>query len=168
MARLLVIEDDPNLACVVADQFMSEGHSVDIAGSGKQAERQWKANIYDLLILDWTLPDTNGIDLCKKFRTTSSTIPILMLTGHRDIEDKEIGFDAGADGNRPYLVMEYVKGESLADRMQRQGPLALSETLEILVQSCRGLEEIHKTGIVHRDLKPEIFCSRKGRNGRTG
>jgi len=65
-------------------------------------------------------------------------------------------FDTGVTVNgQPYLVMEFVNGESLADRLERAGALPPADALEVLVQSCRGLEEVHAAGIIHRDLKPE-------------
>ena len=65
-------------------------------------------------------------------------------------------FDVGfVNGNQPYLVMEYIPGESLRDRMDRDGPMALATCAQILVQTCRGLQEAHNVGIIHRDLKPE-------------
>lgn len=65
-------------------------------------------------------------------------------------------FDVGTiNGKAPYLVMEYIKGESLADKIHRQGALPLTTTANIVVQICRGLQEAHNIGIIHRDLKPD-------------
>lgn len=65
-------------------------------------------------------------------------------------------YDVGAiNGKAPYLVMEYIKGEALADRIQRQGALSFKTTASIIIQICRGLQEAHNNGIIHRDLKPD-------------
>lgn len=65
-------------------------------------------------------------------------------------------FDVGTiNGKAPYLVMEYIKGESLADKIHRQGALPLTTTANIVIQICRGLQEAHNIGIIHRDLKPD-------------
>lgn len=56
---------------------------------------------------------------------------------------------------QPYLVMEYIKGESLADKISRQGAMPITTAANIIVQICRGLQEAHSQGIIHRDLKPE-------------
>ncbi|HEY9869089.1 MAG TPA: serine/threonine-protein kinase [Candidatus Obscuribacterales bacterium] len=65
-------------------------------------------------------------------------------------------FDVGfINGNQPYLVMEYIKGESLRDKIDREGQLPLNVAAAILIQICRGLQEAHSMGIIHRDLKPE-------------
>ncbi len=62
--------------------------------------------------------------------------------------------DAGVDGGSPYLVMERLRGESLAERLRR-GRLGAREALELLVPACRGVAEAHREGVIHRDLKPE-------------
>jgi serine/threonine protein kinase len=73
-------------------------------------------------------------------------------------------FDAGEDGATPYMVMEYVDGETLAGRLRRRPQLALDATLRIAVEVLSGLGFAHDKGIVHRDLKPEnLFLTREGR-----
>lgn len=65
-------------------------------------------------------------------------------------------YDVGLINDKaPYLVMEYIKGESLADRIQRQGALSFKSVANIVIQICRGLQEAHNYGIIHRDLKPD-------------
>lgn len=65
-------------------------------------------------------------------------------------------YDVGAINNKePYLVMEYIKGEALADKIGRQGALPVATAANIMIQICRGLQEAHSIGIIHRDLKPD-------------
>lgn len=65
-------------------------------------------------------------------------------------------FDVGLiNGNQPYLVMEYIKGDSLRDKIDKEGSMPLAMVAAILVQICRGLQEVHNMGVIHRDLKPE-------------
>jgi eukaryotic-like serine/threonine-protein kinase len=68
-------------------------------------------------------------------------------------------YDAGEDG-RPYIVMEYVDGESMADALERRGRLTLAEAIDVGVQSCAGLEHAHAAGLVHRDVKPQNLLRR--------
>jgi tRNA A-37 threonylcarbamoyl transferase component Bud32 len=63
-------------------------------------------------------------------------------------------YDAGQDGDRPFLVMEYLDGESLADRLERDGPLPIAEACDCVRQAARGLQFAHDNGLVHRDVKP--------------
>lgn len=65
-------------------------------------------------------------------------------------------YDVGdINGKAPYLVMEYIQGESLADKIHRQGALSFETTADIIIQLCSGLSEAHSAGIIHRDLKPD-------------
>ncbi|MBP6747197.1 protein kinase [bacterium] len=65
-------------------------------------------------------------------------------------------YDVGLiNGKEPYLVMEYIKGESLADKIHNSGALPFATTANIIIQICRGLQEAHSSGIIHRDLKPD-------------
>ncbi len=65
-------------------------------------------------------------------------------------------FDVGSLGGKaPYLVMEFIKGEALADKIHRQGALPFTTTANIIIQMCRGLQEAHNFGVIHRDLKPD-------------
>jgi eukaryotic-like serine/threonine-protein kinase len=63
-------------------------------------------------------------------------------------------FDSGEDDGQPFIVMEYVDGESLADALQRRGKLPSDEAVELVLQVCEGLEHAHANGLVHRDIKP--------------
>jgi serine/threonine protein kinase len=69
-------------------------------------------------------------------------------------------FDAGEDGGRPYIVMEHVEGETLAEVLARRGRLPPDEVLTLALQACRGLQHAHDAGLVHRDVKPQNLLLR--------
>jgi eukaryotic-like serine/threonine-protein kinase len=70
-------------------------------------------------------------------------------------------FDAGEADGRPYIVMEYVPGETVADLLARRGKVGAAEAVELLVQACMGLQHAHEHGLVHRDVKPQNLLVRE-------
>jgi serine/threonine protein kinase len=280
MAKILIVDDDRVLAETMETWLTFEKHTVTAVHTGFDGWEQLQKNEHEIALLDWDLPDVNGIDILRRFRESGGTMPIIMLTGHTSVDDKEAGLDSGANdyltkpfhmkelsariraalrtqsvaaagvvpslgkGNaavlkrgdlegtrlaatyefvdvlgeggsaivfkakhpkldkfvavkmllsaelkeaaitrfereaklisqinhynvidvfdygvtergRPYMVMEYIKGESLQDKIEREGQLPLVTAAAILIQACRGLQEAHSKGIIHRDLKPE-------------
>ena len=98
---VLLVEDDPAQLKPLCLALTQSGHLVD--GIADATTAQWLMNTkdYDLLILDWMLPEISGITLCQQYRTLGKTAPILMLTAKDTTLDKVVGLDAGADD---YLV----------------------------------------------------------------
>ncbi len=280
MSKLLIVEDDRGLSALLEDWFGGENHEVTAVYNGAAAWEELQSQQFDLIVMDWDLPDDKGVDIVSRFRAEGGVAPIIMLTGHSSIDDKEIGFDAGAndyltkpfhvkelsarikavlrtqaaaapppppealgEGNeevlraanltgselasryefleiigtgasamvlkarrpfdepfaikilfpglfspeqlqqfqndaevmremshpniatvyehgltergQPFVVMEYVQGEALSDKIRRERQLPLPTVLAIVIQVCNGLQEAHDRGIVHGDLKLE-------------
>src|SRR5580704_6094107 len=97
MARILLVEDDTDLAQRVVKWLTMERHSVEHVSNGRDALEFLEQRSYDIIVLDWQLPEVQGIDILKRYRATGGSSPILMLTGKADMADKESGLDAGAD-----------------------------------------------------------------------
>ena len=95
--RLLLTEDDPEIARVVAKGLREHGYAVDIAGDGEQALYNAAVHSYDLAILDVRLPVKDGFSVCRELRAKSFQAPILLLTAMDDIEDVICGLNCGAD-----------------------------------------------------------------------
>jgi DNA-binding response OmpR family regulator len=97
MAKILVVEDDPNLLLALQLTLELEKHTIDTAANGSEADFKIKSFDYDLLVLDWQLPDKEGIELIREFRLRGGRTPILMLTGKSKSQEKGQGLDSGAD-----------------------------------------------------------------------
>jgi DNA-binding response OmpR family regulator len=112
--RLLVVEDEPDLASAIVRGLSRSGHAVDSVATVLEAEIAVSTVEYDLVVLDWNLPDGRGVDLCARMRsgevaTFGSLDPkVLMLTARDSIEDRVAGLDAGADD---YLVKPFAFAE---------------------------------------------------------
>jgi len=96
MHRILLVEDDARLAKMVADYLSEAGFRVTHAPTGAEAENRLRRESFDALVLDLMLPDTDGLDVCRRIRAESS-IPVLMLTARGDPLDRVVGLELGAD-----------------------------------------------------------------------
>jgi two-component system copper resistance phosphate regulon response regulator CusR len=119
--RILVVEDEPVAANVLAQGLREHAHAVDVAANGAVALRQAGTNDYDLVILDVRLPAINGLDVCRQLRDEGLSTPILMLTARGEPDQRVEGLDAGADD---YLAKPYHFPELLARvrALLRRGP----------------------------------------------
>lgn len=111
MAKILIVEDDKDLSCMIADLLRAEHYMVETAGDGPTAQQMLRLFKYDLIVLDWMLPGLSGTAICEEFRNHGGATPILMLTAKVSVAEKEIGLDAGADD---YLTKPFNPRELLA------------------------------------------------------
>src|SRR5206468_12936619 len=109
--RMLVIEDDENLADVLRRGLAEQHYSVDVAHDASRGEYLAGTNDYDAVLLDVMLPGRDGRELCRSLRKQGNPTPILMFTALDAVEDKIEGLDAGADD---YLSKPFHFGELLA------------------------------------------------------
>ncbi len=98
---VLITDDDPQILEGVRRVFERRGHGVATAATAKEATRALEKRSFDLLVLDWGLPDVEGVELIGRLRTAGKTLPILMLTARTDQEDLVRALDAGADDFLP-------------------------------------------------------------------
>ena len=109
--RVLVTEDEPEMARLVAQALREEGHDVEVASSGERAVDAVRSSAYDLVLLDVMLPAMDGFATCRRLRAVGATMPVLMLTARDDVDDRVQGLDAGADD---YLGKPFSLDELLA------------------------------------------------------
>lgn len=110
-AHILLVEDEEKLARFIELELQSEGYQVSVANDGLTGLTTARETPPDLAILDWMLPGLTGIELCRRLRTTGSTIPIILLTAKDEVGDRVTGLDAGADD---YVVKPFSIEELLA------------------------------------------------------
>jgi DNA-binding response OmpR family regulator len=121
MAKVLLVDDDVRLSAVVDDFLTGEGYEIECQSRGLDGWAKMLASDYDLIILDWNLPDTTGLDLCKRFRAEGRYTPVLLLTGRDKTADKIEGLDAGADDflTKPFNMHELsARARALLRRFQ--------------------------------------------------
>jgi DNA-binding response OmpR family regulator len=103
--RILIIEDNPDIVANLYGFLEPKGYILDSAGNGYAALALAAEQSYDVIVLDIMLPGLGGIDVCRRLRAElHSNVPVLMLTARDTVEDKEAGFNAGADD---YLVKPF-------------------------------------------------------------
>ena len=108
MTKILLVEDDKNMANTVEDWLKTQQYEIDVAYDGEDGAERLLFYQYDAVILDWTLPNKSGLQVCQEFRSRGGKTPILMLTGKDAVEDKEVGLDSGADDylTKPFHLRE--------------------------------------------------------------
>jgi two-component system, OmpR family, copper resistance phosphate regulon response regulator CusR len=128
--RILVVEDEPAAASVLAKGLREHAYAVDVATDGAAALEQISINDYDLILLDLMLPRINGLDVCRRLRAEGAAVPILMLTARGGLEERVQGLDAGADD---YLPKPYHFPELLARirALLRRGPALAAAVLTV-------------------------------------
>jgi DNA-binding response OmpR family regulator len=109
--RILVIEDDADLAQFISKGLKEERYAVDLAADGEEGLALAVANPYDLLIVDIMLPKLDGLTVCRRLRSAGNQVPVLLMTARNTVEDKVSGFDMGAD---QFLTKPFAFAELLA------------------------------------------------------
>ena len=128
--RILIVEDEPAAAQMLAKGLREQTYAVDLAGDGEAALYQVSINDYDLILLDVNLPGKDGLEVCRELRANGLTVPVLMLTARDAVQDRVAGLDTGADD---YLTKPYAFHELLARvrAILRRGPALSSDTIAV-------------------------------------
>lgn len=148
MNHICLIEDEQKVAAFICKGLEEHGYTVKTAGDGASAKKLLQQESFDLVIMDVMLPDTNGIELCKRVRQTDSNTPILMLTALNQVHDKVSGLKAGADD---YLVKPFHFSELLA-------------RIEALMRRNKNKEADHL--LTFDDLKLDTWSKTAERGGK--
>lgn len=110
MPKILLVEDEPNLVQGICECLQTEAFEVMLASSLKAARDFYEKHKFDLVLLDWMLPDGQGIDLLKEIRQSDTRTPIVLLTARSHLVDKVIGLELGAQDyiTKPFEPRELV------------------------------------------------------------
>jgi DNA-binding response OmpR family regulator len=144
-ARVLVVEDEPNIRELVCLHLGLEGYACDGVGDGREALQRTEAERFDLLVLDVMIPGIDGLAVCRAVRNgrTNHDVPILLLTARTEESDKVIGLESGADDylTKPFGVRELVaRARALLRRPRQPGlPAAVNGVAEPPV-SIHGID----------------------------
>lgn len=105
--RILLVEDEKQMAMFIEMELNHEGYKVDIAYDGREGLKKVEDNHYNLILLDIMIPSLNGIEVCRRIRQFSM-VPVIMLTAKSDISDKVMGLDVGANDylTKPFAIEE--------------------------------------------------------------
>jgi len=168
--KILIIEDDQDIANLVNHYLVREGYTVGVASDGMEGLKRIKEIPPDLLVLDLMLPEMGGLEICKTLRgsTRTAALPILMLTARGEESDKVIGLELGADDyvTKPFSPKELVARVKALFRRSERPDRGLSSTIytygSLVVDESRhdvrvNGQEIHLTakefGLLTRLLK---------------
>ena len=170
-ASILVIEDEEPISQLLAYNLQKEGFSVSVAADADEALLAIEERRPDLVLLDWMLPGTSGIELCRQIRTRPATreIPVIMLTARGEEEDRIRGLDVGADDyvTKPFSMSELVARMRAVLRRTAPalaGDVASFADIVLDRQSCRvrrGKRDIHLGPTEFRLL--DVLLQRPGR-----
>lgn len=148
--RILLVEDEPDAARMLAKGLREQAYAVDIAGTGADAAYEASINDYDAIILDVMLPGRDGMSVCRELRGRGALVPILMLTARDGVEARIAGLDSGADDylTKPFDFRELLarlralirRGQRpLTPPVVRAGPLELDTRKRLVFRLGRPL-----------------------------
>jgi DNA-binding response OmpR family regulator len=128
--RILVVEDEAELADFVVRGLQEEGYLVEQAPDGERAREELEARPWDLVVLDWWLPGEDGLSVLRRYRGAGGTAPVLFLTARDAVADRVRGLDGGADDylSKPFAFDELLaRIRALLRRRGRSPELALKQ-----------------------------------------
>jgi two-component system alkaline phosphatase synthesis response regulator PhoP len=145
--KILVIEDEPNMASGLKDNFEYEGYEVITAGDGVSGLERAFADSPDLVLLDVMMPRMSGLEVCKQLKAKRASLPIIMLTARGQEMDKVVGLELGADDyvTKPFSIRELLARVKAVLRRAQALPRQLDKysfgIVEVDLRGCRIMRE---------------------------
>ncbi len=127
MSRILIVEDEPDIALGLSDDLTLEGHQVEVVGDGELAVKRGREPGWALIVLDVMLPRKDGFDVCRDLRRGGVLTPIILLTAKTQEAEKVLGLELGADDyvTKPFSPREL--RARIKAVLRRQAPVAVDE-----------------------------------------
>jgi DNA-binding response OmpR family regulator len=169
---VLVVEDDPSLQSLITEILELEGYQVVTADKGKKALKLFNDSLPDLVLLDLTLPDMDGMDVCRKIRSESNT-PVIMVTGRDAADERVAGLYSGADD---YIIKPFYCSELIArvvavlrrhNGNRETGPESLLQFQDLKINLVWNMVTIGDTKIDLNDSEYRILVALARRVGET-
>ncbi len=144
--RVLVVEDDGDVAEVVRRGLEHSGFAVDVTASGQESLRFVTQYEYDVVVLDLNLPDIDGLDVCRQLREGGAPTPMLMLSSRQAVADRVEGLDVGADDylSKPFALREVVARVRALSRRAATAPAVTLEVGDTVLDT--GTREVSRGG----------------------
>lgn len=168
MARILIVEDEPDIALGLVDDLTREGYEVQSAATGPEGLRRAHGEAWDLILLDVMLPGMDGFDVCRELRRSRVRTPVIMLTAKAHDAEKVIGLELGADDyvTKPFNPRELrARVKAVLRRFDGGSPgIVRFGELEVdfdRAEVRRGGEPVDLTALEFRLLR--VFIERRGR-----
>ncbi len=157
MAKILIVEDETDLAELVKNWLVKDHHLVELADDGLEALIRMETNNYDVVILDIMLPSLNGMEICKRYRKAGGSAGIIIVTAKGHVDDKETGLDSGADDymTKPFLLKELaarVRAVLRRNHGQAQDVMRFRD-LEIDVHEFKVLKGGHEVHLLPKEFR---------------
>lgn len=150
MAKILLVDDERYILTMLRAALESKGHVAQCVGNGKQALEYLRVYQYDLVVMDWMMPELTGIEVLKRFRSDMhGKTPVLLLTAKSSVDEKEEGLDTGADDylTKPFEAREFLarvrallrRPQSLSHCVLKAGALELDPALCLIKKDGQAL-----------------------------
>ena len=156
MNRILIIEDDPDIAGMLADDLRLDGDEVEVAVDGRTGALRGEEGAWDLILLDVMLPGKDGFEVCRQLRRNGVRTPVILLTAKSQEAEKLLGFELGADDyvTKPFSARELRARIAAVLRRSRQSRSDVLRFGDVVVDAAAG--EVRRGG-ARLDVTPIEF-----------
>lgn len=156
MSRILIVEDDTDIALMLAEDLCLEGHLVEVAANGLSGMARAQESPWDLILLDIMLPHKDGFEVCRQLRRSNNFTPVILLTARSQETEKLLGFELGADDyvTKPFSARELRARVAALLRRSRKLASDVMQFADVVVDQAAG--EVRRSG-VRIDITPIEF-----------